>query len=144
MPKTRVRDLMTPDVITLREDDDILDAVKTMQYQRIRHLPVVQKDVLVGIISHRDLLRAQARAAARAPTEDTTVAPVQAKDVMTRDVQTVDPDVAADEAAMKLVDGKFGCLPVVDEGKLIGIVTEADVLKWAVGVLASANAGLDY
>ncbi|MBX3272895.1 MAG: CBS domain-containing protein [Sandaracinaceae bacterium] len=136
---------MTTDVVTLAEEQDVLFATSAMNLRRIRHLPVVRGDALVGLVSHRDLLRAQARFLAQVGERgeagsDTTIASVLARDVMTADVRTVSPETPADEAAMILVDTKFGCLPVVNEGTLVGIVTEADFLRWAVGVLASSNA----
>ena len=135
---------MTTDVVTLAEEQDVLFATSAMNLRRIRHLPVVRGDALVGLVSHRDLLRAQARFLAqigeREDASDETIASVLARDVMTTDVRSVSPDTPADEAAMILVDTKFGCLPVVNEGTLVGIVTEADFLRWAVGVLASSNA----
>ena len=137
--KTTVADLMTPDVVTLSEETDVVYATGAMKLRRIRHLPVVRGDELVGLVSHRDLLRAQARFLSGVEQGE-TIASVRAKDIMTDEVTTVSPDTPADEAAMLLVDGKFGCLPVVDDGRLVGIVTEADFLRWAVGVLASANA----
>ena len=73
--------------------------------------------------------------------QQTRVASVLAKEIMSDEVRTVTPSTPADVAAMILVDEKIGCLPVVSEGTVVGIVTEADFLRWAVGVLASANAG---
>jgi len=144
MPKmTTVADLMTTDVVRVHEDQDVVFATGAMKLRRIRHLPVVRDDALVGLISHRDLLRAQARFLANVEPEkgETTISSVLAKDVMTSEVRTVSPDMAADAAAMLLVDHKIGCLPVVADGALVGIITEADFLRWAVGVLASSNAG---
>ncbi len=138
--KTTVADLMTTDVVTLAEEQDVLFATSAMSLRRIRHLPVVRGEQLVGLVSHRDLLRAQAHFMATPRDASTTIASVLARDVMTTEVTTVASTMPADEAAMILVDAKFGCLPVVDDGALVGIVTEADFLRWAVGVLASANA----
>ncbi|MFK7988526.1 MAG: CBS domain-containing protein [Sandaracinaceae bacterium] len=139
---TTVSDLMTTDVVTVHEEQDVVFATGAMTLRRIRHLPVVRDDVLVGLVSHRDLLRAQAKFAAQltGDSSGTRVSSVLAKDVMSEDVLTVTPETPADEAAMVLVDKKIGCLPVVREGALVGIITEADFLRWAVGVLASANA----
>lgn len=140
--KTTVGDLMTVDVVTLAEEQDVIFATSAMSLRRIRHLPVVRGDQLVGLVSHRDLLRAQAHFSAQVRQDEggTTIASVLARDVMSTEVATVPPSMPADEAAMILVDTKFGCLPVVEDGRLVGIVTEADFLRWSVGVLASANA----
>lgn len=138
--KTTVRDLMTSPVITLREDEDVAFATGAMRFQRIRHLPVVQGDQLVGLVSHRDLLRAQAALASRL-REGGGLTEVPAREFMTTEVRAVSPETPADEAAALLVQHKIGCLPVVEDGTLVGIVTEADFLRWAVGALASANSG---
>ena len=141
--RTTVADLMTTDVVTLHEDQDIVFATGAMKLRRIRHLPVVRGEELVGLVSHRDLLRAQAKFMALLGDDagERQIASVHAKDVMSTEVLTVAPDTAADEAAMILVDEKVGCLPVLEGETLVGIVTEADFLRWAVGVLASSNAG---
>lgn len=141
--KTLVSDLMTTDLAVVSEDQDVVFATGAMQFRKIRHLPVVKENRLVGLISHRDLLRAQARfmSQIKPDLERTQIATVKASDVMTTEVRTVSPETAADEAAMILVDNKFGCLPVVSDDVLVGIVTENDFLRWAVGILASANAG---
>ena len=139
---TVVADLMTTDVVTVHADQDVVFATGAMKLRRIRHLPVLRGKRLVGLISHRDLLRAQARFIASVGVDTkTTISEVLAKDIMSTDVETVSPDLPADEAALILVDHKIGCLPVVFDGTLVGIVTEADFLRWAVGVLASANSG---
>lgn len=122
----RVRDFMTTDLITLRADQGLSVAEEMMTLRQIRHLPVVDEaGVLLGLITHRDLLAAQYSALSRAsefPTE------ARAGDVMREDVWTVAPDTPAIEAAFNLRDHVFGCLPVIDGGKLAGIITEADFL----------------
>ncbi|MEM9195069.1 MAG: CBS domain-containing protein [Myxococcota bacterium] len=141
-PKTTVADLMTTDVVTIHADQDVVFASGAMNIRKIRHLPVVRGKRLVGLISHRDLLRAQANFMAKLTGEGNTptIASVLAHEIMTEEVETVSPELPADEAAMILVDQKIGCLPVIHDGSLVGIVTEADFLRWSVGVLASANA----
>jgi len=139
---TTVADLMTTDVVRVYEDQDVVFATGAMKLRRIRHLPVVRDDVLVGLISHRDLLRAQARFLTHVQSggTETSFSSVLAKEVMSEDVLSVPPEMPADEAAMILVDRKIGCLPVVSGDVLVGIITEADFLRWAVGVLGSSNA----
>ena len=131
-----VADVMTTDVVTVSGDQDVVFASAVMKLRRIRHLPVVDGERLIGMLSHRDLLRAQARdleeigrVKGREPVK------VVARDVMSDEVRAVSPEMPADEAAMLLVDEKIGCLPVVREGTLIGIATEADFLRWAVVTL---------
>ena len=132
-PKT-VADVMTKEVVVLREEDNLAEVAADMERYRFRHLPVVDGRTLVGIVSQRDLLRAtvsrlEASVAARDKDrhlkEQTFVARV-----MTRDPQSVLPETPLSVAAKKLVRGHFGCLPVVDaENRLVGIVTNHDLLE---------------
>lgn len=122
-----VEELMIREVVTLEADNALLDVDDLLRRHHIRHLPVVQGGKLVGLVSHRDLIRALARQAA-----DKGMRPFSVKEVMTREVETVAPETTAREAIDKLLDNRFGCLPVVDaQGELVGIVTESDFLRLA-------------
>ncbi|MCA9573860.1 MAG: CBS domain-containing protein [Sandaracinaceae bacterium] len=125
---------MTRDVTTLAADESLALADEVMRLKRIRHIPVVRGKRLLGLISHRDLLQAQARLllATKQATEDEVYVSVAAEDIMTKDVVTVHPDMRILEASDLLLDQPFGCLPVVENDGLVGIVTEADLLRWAV------------
>jgi CBS domain-containing protein len=121
---------MTPDVTTLKRNDKLTIADDVMRLGRIRHLPVLDDDgqEVVGILSQRDLFRGSlARALgygehAQRKVLDTLVV----KEVMTSDVVTTSPDTPLAEAARVMLEKKLGCLPVVEGGRLVGIVTEAD------------------
>ncbi len=117
----QVKDLMTRDVFTLREDSKIFSASEAMTFRNIRHIPVVDKeDKLVGIVTYRDLLSSLAR----------ELMPLQVKDIMTRATITVTPDVTVNMATEIILGNKFGCLPVIDKSnKLVGIITETDLLR---------------
>ncbi len=122
-----VGELMTRDVVTLKETQNLAKADELLRLHRIRHLPVVRQDKLVGLVTHRDLLRAAATHA-----NDPAAHPLWAADIMTRDVQTVRPDTPLRKAVTTMLDHKYGCLPVVDEaGCLQGILTEADLVRYA-------------
>jgi CBS domain-containing membrane protein len=122
----RIGDLMTRDLITLSPDQSLFAAEELMTLRQIRHLPVVDDaGVLVGLITHRDLLAAQYSVLTQASGFPVSA---RARDVMREDVWTVTSNTPAIEAAFTLRDHRFGCLPVVDGGKLAGIVTEADFL----------------
>lgn len=137
MQHLKVRDLMSRDVVTLQENDHLELAGNLMALARVRHLPVTSDGRLVGLVTHRDLLRAQVSALAGLSSDETREVersvPVRA--IMTRSVSTVSPDVPAVEAAAVLRDHQFGCLPVTEDGQLVGIITEADFLDLVIGAL---------
>lgn len=121
---TTVDELMTRDLVTLPEDADVLRIDDLLKLHHIRHLPIVRGDRLVGLVTHRDLLRAQARVRSSPG--------IRASEVMTREVQTIPPDTSVRYAIYKLLDDKVGCLPVVDAaGRLVGIFTESDAVRFA-------------
>ncbi len=122
-----VGELMTRDVVTLKETQNLAKADEMLRSHRIRHLPVVRQGKLVGLITHRDLLRA-----ASAHSDDPASQPLWAADIMTRDLETVRPDTPLKDAVALMLKHKYGCLPVVDAGgNLQGIVTEADLVRYA-------------
>lgn len=131
MPMLTVGELMTRELVTLEEDDALIQVDDLLKRHHIRHVPVVQGRRLVGMVSHRDLIRALARQPAGKAAQ-----PLGVRDVMTRDVETVAPDASARQAIEKLLDRRFGCLPVVDgQGELVGLVTESDFLRLALELL---------
>ena len=130
MEQTRVQDIMTPEVTTLQRNDKLTLADDVMHLGRIRHLPVLDDDgrEVIGIVSQRDLFRGALAQAlgygqhAQRKMLDTLLV----KDVMTTGVITTGPDTPLAEAARVLMERKIGCLPVVKDGHLVGILTEAD------------------
>lgn len=99
--------------------------------RRIRHLPVVEGGELVGIVSDRDLKRAKASPATSLEAHELThlLNRLTMAEIMTRRVITVAPMVPVEEAARVMVREKISALPVIEEGRLVGIVTETDVLE---------------
>lgn len=130
---TRVRDAMTSEVATLRPDDRLSVAEDVMRLGRIRHLPVVdERGELCGIVSQRDLLRsAILKGQPDAQGVPRTAETLRVDEVMTRVVVTIGPDASLREAAATMFQQKLGCLAVVEHGKLIGILTEADFVRLA-------------
>lgn len=138
----RVRDLMTPNPITVNPDLSVIDARALMTRERIRHLLVTRGEHLVGIITDRDIrLNLPSPATSLSVWElNYLLARLTVGEVMTRAVITVDPDRDAREAARLMLDHKIGALPVLDAGRLVGILTETDVLRAFVGVPRPAPA----
>lgn len=126
----KVRDIMVKEVATLDVNDELSLANDIMRLGRIRHLPVVDGARLVGIISERDLFRSSLAQALGYETKDTRelMKTLRIKDVMVTRVITVSPDTELKTAVKMMVDHKIGCLPVVEGDRLIGLVTETDIL----------------
>jgi CBS domain-containing protein len=130
----KVADLMTRKVVTIGEDDTLEAAESGMQRFRFRHLPVVKDGKLLGLVSHRDLLRATASYLVKqADAENREIHKLPAKVIMQSEVVSVRPDEPLLDAARLMWESKLGCLPVTDEAQqLVGILTEADFIKLAI------------
>lgn len=119
----KVRELMKTDPLTITEVARLGEVMQTMLKYRIRHLPVVREGRVCGILSERDILHYRAVTAFR---EDWWRAPASAAMIAT--VQTAHPDDSLTEVAARLADSRIGALPVVEQGKLVGLITVTDVL----------------
>jgi len=122
-----VGDFMTRELVTVNESDDLALAENMLRLGGIRHLPVVREGRLVGLVTHRDLLRSAMSRDRRSTT---------AGDIMTRDLESVRPDTSLVRAARLMLEKKFGCLPVTEgTGRLVGIITESDFVRFAADVV---------
>jgi CBS domain-containing protein len=129
----KVRDSMTSPVFTISAEQQLIAASEIMSWRHVRHVPVVDHaERLVGLISHRDVLRASMADVGSTGEADQSrhLEAVRISDIMRRNVQTIGPDVAVREAARTMRSERIGCLPVIDEGVLIGILTEHDLLHY--------------
>ncbi len=126
----KVKDIMIKEVATLDVDDELSLANDIMRLGRIRHLPVVSGDSLVGIISERDLFRTSLAQALGYGNKDTreVMKTLHIRDVMVKQLITVSPDTELRDAVALMVERKIGCLPVVQGNKLMGLITETDIL----------------
>ncbi|MCP4004241.1 MAG: CBS domain-containing protein [bacterium] len=125
----KVRDLMSSEVTTLGRNDELSLADDVMRLGRIRHMPVIDESGrVVGVVSQRDLFGGALFKAMgfgdRQLRQVLKTLPV--KEVMSTGVETVSPDHDARAAAKLMLERKIGCLPVVEDGKLVGILTESD------------------
>ncbi|MBI3129057.1 MAG: CBS domain-containing protein [Candidatus Tectomicrobia bacterium] len=127
----KVREVMTSPVETLDRNDTLSLAGDLMKMKRIRHLPVLEDGALVGIVSQRDLFRAGLSTVMGfgAKAQQEFMRTVLVKEVMTENVVTVSPEDEVAEAARLMLEKQIGCLPVVDDGKLAGLVSESDLVR---------------
>ncbi len=131
MEKRLVRDWMTPNPITVNSRTPLPDAHQIMMTHRIRRLPVVDDGVLVGIVTRGDIRGAQ-------PSEATSLSIYEIHyllsrltvgQIMSRPVITVTPDMTVQAAAALMLQHKIAGLPVVEDGRVVGIITESDIFR---------------
>ncbi|OHB92019.1 MAG: hypothetical protein A2Z57_05235 [Planctomycetes bacterium RIFCSPHIGHO2_12_39_6] len=129
-----VKDVMKTQLVTLKADSKLGFAEDIMYLGRIRHLPVLRGDCLVGILTQRDLYKASLTSMLTNWKENKEfLDSIQVSEVMTKNVTTISPDATVEDAAQIMIDKKVGCLPVVkDKNKLVGLITETDVLQYFV------------
>ena len=134
-----VRTLMTSVVLTLSIGDTLAQAEAHLKRNNFRHLPVVDGlERLVGLVTHRMVLAAWVgRLEPRFERPGDVASKVPIEMIMEREVVSVSPDTPAADAAGIMIERKFGCLPVVENGKLVGILTETDFLRYTRLVLES-------
>ncbi len=126
-----VGDRMSHPVITIPPDMPVVDALNLMRSEHIRRTPVVKDGKLVGIVSDKDLLNASPSPATTLSVWEINylLSKITVEEVMTRDVVTVTEDTPIEEAARIMADNKIGGLPVMRDGKIVGIITETDLFK---------------
>jgi acetoin utilization protein AcuB len=132
-----VKQVMTADPVTLGPEDTLMRAVEVMRQKGIRRIPIVVADTLVGLLAEGDLKRAQPSALSDSQEEFNRVmdgTPVSR--IMIQNPITVREDTLLAEAAQALHNTKFGALPVVRDGRLVGILTDTDILRCLVDLLA--------
>ncbi|KAB2843033.1 CBS domain-containing protein [bacterium] len=135
MGKLKVMDLMTENVFSVNADEDLARLSDLMEDIHVRHMPVKDKEGrLVGLVSQRDLLRSALYTSKDLPlTEQRELLKrMTVGEIMTSDPETAEMDDNIEEAGRIMLENKLGCLPVVEGGKLVGILTEADFVKFVV------------
>jgi acetoin utilization protein AcuB len=140
-----VQDLMQRDVVTVTPETRLPQVLRVLQPRGFRHVPVVDHGTLVGIISDRDLKQALvslAGSGAAGAVLEQARERLSAAEIMRRTVTTIAPMCAVEEAARLMTTEKISALPVTERGRLVGIVTETDVLGLfarAMGVLEPSS-----
>jgi acetoin utilization protein AcuB len=140
-----VESRMTPNPIIVHPDTPFEDALLTLREKKIRRLPVIDKQGnLVGIVVEKDLLYASPSPATSLSVFEVhyLLSKLQVKDVMTKRVITVGEDCPLEEAARIMIDNKIGSLPVVQDRKVVGIITETDIFKIMAEALGGREKGV--
>jgi acetoin utilization protein AcuB len=132
-----VQDVMTRDVMTLTPEQTLRDAINLLRRKRIRHLPVVEGQVLVGIVTDRDVKRAAPSVLTGVDNEefDKSLLTITVAQLMTREPVTVSGRASLKSAVDVFMNTKVGALPVVDDGRLVGILADSDILRVAYDLL---------
>ena len=134
---SKVRDYMISNVETLGPDNSMEEAVHLEMRRKIRHIPILDNGKLVGILTDRDLKRAMPSLLTGTDRDvhERVLKTTHVSQIMTRSPTTVGPDSPLRDAVRVLVEKKFGALPVVEGGRLVGIITETDLLRAYLAIL---------
>lgn len=127
-----INEIMTTNLFTLEADACLLDLCKLMRTRNIRHVPVVSDGKLLGIVSHRDLLSATP---VTLENQKSIYTNTLISDIMRTGIETITPLINVRTAALMLERHKIGCLPVVENDQLLGIVTSSDFIAVAINLL---------
>ena len=130
--ESAVREVMMSNPVTLKPGDTLDLANDIISLGRIRHIPVVEDGQLVGLLSERDLMGAAATKIfqLKQKRKSALLKTVLIKDVMKKRVISVKPDTPIKDAAHLMADKKIGCVPVVESGTLVGLLTTTDILRY--------------
>ena len=127
-----VRDVMSRDPVTIAPDAPLRAAAELMRERRVRHLPVVGPEGrLLGVLTDRDLRHMAFRPALAEllPSTPALARPARVRDAMTWAAITVGPDLPLARAGLVMIERRIGSLPVVEDGRLVGILTDHDLLR---------------
>lgn len=139
-----VQHWMTREPITIDAETPFLEARLLLREKKIRHLPVVERGKLIGVITDRDLKEAAPSGATTLDVYELNYLLLQMKvrDLIKRELVTIKPTNSVEKAALLMHDHKIGCLPVVDDaGSLVGMITETDLLAVMVEILGYKEKG---
>ena len=135
----RVRDAMTREVVTLEPEASAGQALGLCRTHNIRHLPIVDRGRLVGLVSDRDLRDVSPPRGTA--DEENTLGWVRVRDIMSTDLVTIHPLDTIEHAAREIYDHKIGCLPVVADGELVGIITSSDMMRTLIELIGAHGMG---
>lgn len=131
-----VSEVMSTDLVTLKSSASIAVAKELMRTENIRHIPIVNDDrAPLGIVTQRDILRAQASALADGGNQAIDENTVSVAQIMSSKIAYVHPNEPLRSAGLKIQKYKYGCLPVVDNNQLLGIITDTDFVGVAIDLI---------
>lgn len=138
-----VSDWMTRKVFTVAPDSSVSEAMNLIRSKKIKHIPVVRDEKLKGIVSDRDI---RDYSPSKATTLDVyelhyLLATAKVKEIMKSGVVTVTSDTPIEEAAILLYDRNIGCLPVMDGGRLVGIISDRDIFRALIDITGVRHGG---
>jgi acetoin utilization protein AcuB len=139
----RVRDIMRINVVTVTEDTSVHDARKIMEAHKIRRLPVMKKHELVGLVTLHMLLEAAPSPATSLSIHELhyLLAKMTVKDIMVKKPYTIPPDMPVEEVLQLGQEKGYGAFPVVEDKRLLGMVTESDIVRIMTRVLGVREGG---
>ncbi len=139
-----VRDRMSRTVITLDEDTPIIKALNIMKDNNIRRLPVTKNEKITGMVTDRDLKEATPSKVTSLDVHEIyrLLSEIKVKDIMSKDILTIGPDESIEKAAMLMLKKKISGLPVIEDGKLVGIITQTDIFKALVDISGLNRGGI--
>lgn len=135
----KVRDVMTPNPVTLSPEESLMEALQLMRLRKIRRVPVVSADgTLVGLLTEGDLKRAEPSTLSDTQEQFMTVMEgTQVNRIMIQNLVTATPDTPLIDAARTLFRNKYGALPVLEDEKLVGMLTDHDLIGALIKVIES-------
>ncbi|MBN1225763.1 MAG: CBS domain-containing protein [Deltaproteobacteria bacterium] len=139
----KIRDIMTTNVVTVEEKTLIDDARKIMEAHRIRRLPVMRKDKLVGLVTNHMLLEASPSPATSLSIHELhyLLAKMPVKEIMVKNPYTISPDMPAEEALQLGQEKGYGAFLVMEDDRLVGVVTESDIVRVMTKILGVREGG---
>jgi acetoin utilization protein AcuB len=139
----RIKQIMTKNPVTVSPDTLVLDAQRIMKEKNIRRLPVVEKGKLAGIVTKHDLFEAAPSLPGSASIHDLNylLSKMKVKEIMKKNPVTVTPDTPFEDALRIGQENKIGSFPVMDNGKLVGITTESDIVRFLIHSLGIHEEG---
>jgi len=138
-----VKNKMTTNPFTITPDSTIPDAHEIMAKNNVKRLPVIKNGKLVGVVSREDIAQASPSKATSFSVGELTylLARTKISQIMTKNLVTIPPDALLEEAAIMMRSNEVGFLPVVEDGRLVGIITESNIFDAFIELLGFRDEG---